>query len=148
MASAKANKASKTSTKTKATAKPKLKAVKTTESKPTVTQNTTAYTIEKNIPFVRRRVGGGKTNYPFAQMEKGDSILIASEISNDDAALYANETEHKQAQREDLKVIANRLSGATRRFVKKNGDYKFAIQAEYEPKAGVRVWRLDTEAKA
>lgn len=124
----------------------KAKAVKTAEktetteaAAPAPVISTSKITIDKNVPIPATVRSGGVSPYPFSTMEVTDSFLIKSDV---DADLYANDEEFGKALVEDFRVIANRLSGACRRFTKRNEGYKFRVKtvpAEF----GVRVWRVE-----
>ena len=102
---------------------------------------TNKYAIEKGIAMpARQRFGGeaGPSPYPFDDMEVGDAFFIQVEV---DASEYAADEQAKVIA-EDQRKIANRLSGATRRFTKQNEGVKFGVRsAEKDGTKGVRVWR-------
>lgn len=97
--------------------------------------NTTSYTIETGIEKPARTRVSVPSPYPFATMEKGQSFLVPAEI---DRAFYASEEEADKAQREELARVANRMSGASRRFTKRNAGVKLSVRTVEN---GVRVWR-------
>lgn len=105
---------------------------------PTVTNS--AFKIEKGIPIPAVSRVGGSSVYAWGMMEDGDSVFFPAEV---DAEFYADKVELDKATKESLKVIANRLSGATRRYTKKNPEFKFRIRTEGSP-SGVRVWRVES----
>ena len=97
--------------------------------------NTTSYTIEKDVEKPARTRVSVPSPYPFATMGKGDSFLVPAEI---DRAFYASEDEADKAQREELARVANRMSGASRRFTKRHAGVKLSVRTVDN---GVRVWR-------
>lgn len=110
------------------------------EVKPTVQApvSTSQYAIDDNIPIPSRPFRKGRVSpYPYASLEVGQSFFVPAEIEK---ALYTNEKEAAEAQREEYRVVANRLSGGTRRFAKRNPGYRFAVRTV---EGGIRVWRIE-----
>lgn len=91
---------------------------------------------EGDMPEAMRMSRSVASPYPFAAMEVGKGFVVAHDIDPD---LYASETEAETAKREALRTIANRLSGAVRRFTKKNDGFKFKV---YTAANGVGVKRV------
>lgn len=87
--------------------------------------NTTEFKIVSGVEKpVRQRLGASP--YPFASLPVGDSFLVAAEVI--DATFYAGAQEATKAQAEALAVVSNRMSGAVRRFTKRNeGGAKFTV---------------------
>lgn len=100
-----------------------------------------AFKLEGGIAVPPRSRLGGVSPYPFAQMTVAPADGSTFQVSHGmDAALYNTPDEAKQAQTEEARKIANRLSGATRRFTKQNKGFKFAVRTV---DGGVRVWRIE-----
>lgn len=80
------------------------------------------FTIESNIPVPVRAPSRGKTVYPFADMQVGDSFLYPQE-----APIPAS--------------LRRRLAAATAAFVRRNPELnaKFAVRTA---EGGLRVWRV------
>lgn len=96
--------------------------------------------IEKDIPIPATVRNGGASPYPFGQMEVNDSFIIKS---SKDADLFASDEEFGKALLEDYRTIANRLSGAVRRFTKKTEEnFRFRVKT-VPSEGGVRVWRVE-----
>mgnify|MGYP003385921319 CR=1 FL=1 len=120
----------------------KAKASKPKKAKAEVAETSQAeskFTILDNVPIPPRARGGngGQSQYPFAQLGVGQSFILAHEV---DEELYPDETERKAAIVEESQKLANRLSGATRRFTKNNEGFKFTVRTVPE---GVQVWRIE-----
>lgn len=94
-------------------------------------------------PESRARFGGSSALYPFATMEKGQSFFIPAEKV--DASAYSSETEANKAQSEACSLVANRLSGAVRRFTKRNAGYTFQVKTVNDTQRGwgIRVRRTE-----
>lgn len=108
-----------------------------------VVANATSFELRDNVPVpaISRRSNGPATIYPFASMTVGKSFFVSSAI---DASTFTDETEAAKAQGEATKTVANRLSGAVRRFTKKNEGYKFNVRATVEDGVpGVYVGRVE-----
>lgn len=102
------------------------------------TGNTSSsFALDDGIDVPARSRQGGVSPYPFATMKAGQSFHVPHNI---DAALFNTPDEHVQASTEESRKIANRLSGATRRFTKANDGSKFAVRTV---EGGVRVWRTE-----
>jgi len=103
--------------------------------------NATGIVLEGGIDIPARTRSAGASPYPFASMAvapaENSTFLIKAEV---EPALYTNEKEAEDARLEEARKIANRLSGATRRFTKSNPGFKFAVRTVPE---GVRVWRTE-----
>lgn len=88
--------------------------------------NATEFKLVDNFtPPPRPRFTTGVSRYPFESMAVGQSFLYLAEVI--DASLYAGEREANKAQSEACAQVANRMSGATRRFSKTHPGYKFKI---------------------
>lgn len=131
-------------TKEKAAKKPakekapkKEKAVKTETVADEAAPVASKFTLEDNVPLPARIRAGGVSPYPFASMQVGQSFLVQADIDPD---LYTSDEEFGKALVEEFRVLANRLSGATRRFTKTHEGYKFAVRTTSD---GVRVWRVE-----
>jgi len=96
-----------------------------------------AFTLEDNVPIPARIRAGGVSPYPFIDMQPGQSFVVEASV---DADLYTSASEAEKAKAEESRTIANRLSGAVRRFTKRHTGYKFAVRTVPE---GVRVWRVE-----
>lgn len=77
------------------------------------------------VPAIVRRGGGQKAVYPFAAMPINKGFFVSAQI---DASKYSDAGEAKKAQDEALQTAANRLSGAVRRFTKKNEGFAFNVR--------------------
>jgi len=95
------------------------------------------FVIEDNIPIPARKRFGGNSIYPVANLQVGQSFIVPANV---DADLYADHNELGKAIKEQLRTISNRLSGAVRRFTKKNEALKFRVAITDD---GVRVWRTE-----
>lgn len=115
---------------------PKAK-VKAAKVETEATEVTSSFELEDNIPMPARQRFGNSTPYPFATMEVGQSFIVRVEV---DADLYVDDNELGKAVVEEQRKIANRLSGATRRFTKSREGFKFGVRTV---EGGVRVWRTE-----
>lgn len=121
----------KSNAKKKATPAKKPVAAKSTKTakKPSapvaVRPNATSFKLIDNVTLPPRVRKGGASPYPFASMVAGQSFMVAATIER---SIYANEAEADKAQLEECRRVANRLSGAVRRFTKRNEGFKFAVR--------------------
>lgn len=102
------------------------------------------YGVKRPARIVRT---GGVSPYPFATMRVGGFFFIPAQI---DKSKYKTPAEGEQAQLEECRRVVNRMSGATRRFSKKNKGFKFSVRTTYSAKeeglsktvdTGIGVWR-------
>lgn len=105
--------------------------------------NNTSFTLEDGVELPARIRTGGGTPYPFAAMAIGQRFFVGTQI---DTSKYSSADEAAAAQREENERVANRLSGAVRRFTKKHEGFKFAVRTVTDPSAGVGVWRVEATA--
>ncbi|RTL04970.1 hypothetical protein EKK58_09190 [Candidatus Dependentiae bacterium] len=108
-------------------------------AEPKVANVKSKFALEDGIAIPASTRVGGVSPYPFANMAEGQSFFVAADI---DEAFYSDANELAAAKVEECRKIANRLSGASRRFSKNHEGYKFAIRTQTEP-TGVRVWRVE-----
>lgn len=71
---------------------------------------------------------GGVSPYPFATMKPEAVFFVSAQI---DKSKYKTPAEADQAQLEECRRVVNRMSGATRRFSKKNKGFKFSVRTAY-----------------
>lgn len=121
-------------------AKP-LKASK--ETKPSaapVGENKTAFSLFKSegVRPPKIRPEAGHSMYPFASMAVDDGFFVAADV---DTSNFSDEGEAAKAQMEKCHALSNRLTGAVRRFTKRNEGYKFTVRIVKEPAMGVNVYR-------
>ena len=94
-----------------------------------------------SIPARTRPTGTGSTaTYPFKDMPVGSSFLVEAEVPAN------TKDEERDAVFKDVqRKVANRMSGAIRRFKKANPGYDFASRQvdSDELGRGVRVWRVE-----
>lgn len=95
------------------------------EAGQTATQNDTNFKIVMGVVRPPRVRLSGASPYPFKSLPVGGSFMIPAEVI--DKANYSTEKEAAKAQAEACGLVANRLSGATRRFTKRNDGYKFTV---------------------
>lgn len=102
------------------------KPVKAKEAAPAVA-NSTAFEIKKagtyNYQSASLRATG-HSSYPFASLDVEDGFFIPASV---DTSKIVSAEEATQVQREALAKVANRMSGAVRRFGKHNADKKFSV---------------------
>lgn len=96
-----------------------------TETGQSATQNETNFKIVMGVVRPPRVRLSGASPYPFKSLPVGGSFMIPAEVI--DKANYSTEKEAAKAQAEACGLVANRLSGATRRFTKRNDGYKFTV---------------------
>lgn len=100
-------------------------AIKPAKNAKPVVENTTEFKLVDGVVRPPRVRMGGKSPYPFSSMPVGKSFLLPAEVI--DKSKYVSEKEANKAQGDACARIANRLSGATRRFTKRNAGYKFTV---------------------
>lgn len=117
----------------KATApKPTASADASTATKPS------SFVLRDDVPLpITTRSGGASEIYPFGAMSVNQSFEVPVSI---EAGLYTDESEAAKALLEEKRKVANRLSGATRRYAKKDQSRKFAVRTT---QGGVGVWRTE-----
>lgn len=76
------------------------------------------------------------TQYPFDSVELNGGFEVL--VKCFDSSSYANEGEAKKAFKDEQRKIQNRLTGAIRRFGKKDATRKFSVRVT---EGGVGVWR-------
>ena len=102
------------------------------------------FTVEYDIPMpaVTRKAPPVESPYKFETMKVGGSVLFPVDYDMD----IADEAEREKTWQEAARTMANRVTGAVRRFTKKPeySDYKFASRtvADDQLGFGVRVWRV------
>lgn len=112
----------------------------------TTTAKASGFKLDTGVPIPARRapVGGNSTgtNYPFKTMEVGQSFLVEAEVPAN-----TKDEEREAVFKDAQKRVANRMSGAIRRFKKANPDYNFVSRQVNDDTAGhgVRVWRVEAE---
>lgn len=94
--------------------------------------NATSFKLVDDVQLPPRIRKGGASPYPFASMAIGQSFMVAAVIER---SIYSSEEEADKAQNEECRKVANRLSGAVRRFTKHNTGYKFAVRTVSTGKA-------------
>jgi hypothetical protein len=101
--------------------------------------NQTEFKLEAftEVPPIIRRGGGQKAVYPFAAMPVGQKFFVNATI---DESKYSDAGEAKKAQDEALQTAANRLSGAVRRFTKKNEGYAFNVRKHQAEDGSWGIW--------
>ena len=120
-----------------------------TASTETTTAKASGFKLDTGVPIPARRVvtGGNSTgtNYPFKDMPVGSSFLVEAEVPENTKA-----EEREAVFKDTQKRVANRMSGAIRRFKKANPDYNFVSRQVSDDTAGhgVRVWRIEAEQSA
>lgn len=100
-----------------------------------VKASTSGYALEDGIDKPARSRYSTPSPYPFESMVVGQSFFVPAAIER---ALYTSEKEADEAQREETARVANRMSGATRRFTKRNVGVTLSVRTVEN---GVRVWR-------
>lgn len=93
-----------------------------------------------------RRGGSGSSIYPLSELDVGLSFFEPASI---DESGYTSPQEAKKAQSEFIALKHNRLSGAIRRYVKRNPETKFSARIVrdakkygYEENIGIIVQRI------
>lgn len=120
-------------------------AQKAETDKPEITE-AKGYKLISGIELPPRRSGGGEPLYPFNALGVGVSFFEPATI---DPSKYVSPKEAKDAQSELIGVKHNRISGAIRRFVKRNPELKFrarivrdATKYGYDEDVGIIVQRI------
>lgn len=94
-----------------------------------------------SIPARRAPTGGNTgSNYPFKEMPVGSSFLVEATVPQNTKA-----EERDAVFKDEQKRVANRMSGAIRRFKKANEGFDFAMRQVNDDELGhgVRVWRVE-----
>lgn len=104
-----------------------LPVAKPIASEPVVTETggSPFKSVEGVIRPPRVRMAGPPSPYAFASRKVGSAFLVPAEVI--DQSKYTKPEEGRKAQGEACARVANRLSGATRRFTKRNPEYKFTV---------------------
>lgn len=100
-----------------------------------------SFALDDNLPVptVTRTIGQ-PSNYPLGSMNVGQSFLAPVAVAD----TITDEGERAKAWKEEARKVANRLSGAVRRFRESREDIHFAIRTVNDDTLGhgVRVWRV------
>lgn len=115
-----------------------------TEAKADTPATASGFKLETGIALPpRARLTGGSSKaspYPFKDMPINSSFLVTAEVPEN------TKDEERDAVFKDVqRKVANRMSGAIRRFKKSNPGYDFSSRsvASDELGYGVRVWRVE-----
>lgn len=130
--------------------KPTAPAAAASTSETTTTETTAAaapkasgFTLDTGLSIPARRAPtGGNTgsNYPFKDMPVGSSFLVEAVVPQN-----TKPEERDNVFKDEQKRVANRMSGAIRRFKKANEGFDFAMRQVNDDQLGhgVRVWRVE-----
>lgn len=129
------------STAKKKTVASKPKTPKAATAKPVHIAASTEFVLHTGRDVPVRTRAPGASPYPFAAMEVGQHFTVDATV---DDALYTDANELHSARVEELRKVANRLSGATLRFTKRHSEYKFAVRM-LPDEGKVGVWRVETK---
>ncbi len=96
------------------------------------------------VPAMTRNVRTSETAAKLTAMPIGASFLETVERNK----TIKDDVEREKVFKEDCRTVANRLSGAIRRFKAKNEGYEFVTRVVdgAEVGSGVRVWRVEAAA--
>ena len=101
------------------------------------------YTFDNALPIPANKRGGPRASGmadKLMAMPIGASFLEAVEVPE----AIKDATERGKVFKEKARSVSNRLSGAVRRFAKKNPEYAFGLRTVEDDVLGygVRVWRV------
>lgn len=100
-----------------------------------------SFALDDNLPVptVTRTIGQ-PSNYPLGSVNVGQSFIVPVAVAD----TITDEGERAKAWKEEARKVANRLSGAVRRFRESHEDIHFAIRTVNDDTLGhgVRVWRV------
>jgi len=97
-----------------------------------------------DIPAAQRIGGGQSSNWPFKDMQPGQSFLVPVNVPD----TIKGDDERATAFKEQARKVSNRVSGAIRRFKNSHAGTDFAIRTVNDETLGkgVRVWRVEANA--